>query len=338
MKMKLHHWKVIALGLMVFDIIAITLSWFFGLFLRFDFIYSNIPQQYLQAYARFLPWYLVGTVVFFWFMRMYRGIWRFAGFHELLRYGGTSLIASLAHIICISIFCTRMPFSYYVIGLTVQTILVVGCRFSYRFYNEVMRKNPLPEESSPEHRVMIIGAGAAGRNVVRELSQTTEIDYKPCCIIDDNSNKWGRFIEGVPVVGGRESIQENAKKYGVDQIYFCIPSASVQVRKDILNICKETGCKLKSLPGLYQLASEEVLVSRLKPVAIEDLLGREPIRVEMDEIFQQIRGKTILVTGGGGSIGSELCRQIAGHEPGRLIIFDIYENTTYNPVFDSWYS
>ncbi|MCC8151827.1 MAG: polysaccharide biosynthesis protein [Lachnospiraceae bacterium] len=330
MRKKIHHWKVIALGLMAFDVVAITLSWFFGLFLRFDFVYSNIPQQYFLAYVHFLPWYLAGTVVFFWFMRMYRGIWRFAGFHELLRYGGTSAIASLAHIVCITIFCTRMPFSYYVIGLVMQTILIVGCRFSYRFYNEVMRKNPLPAESGPEHRVMVIGAGAAGRNVVRELMQTNEIDYRPCCVIDDNANKWGRFIEGVPVVGGRDDILENVTKYGIDQIYFCIPSASVQVRKDILNICKEAGCKMKSLPGIYQLASEEVLVSRLKPVAIEDLLGREPIRVEMDEIFQQIRGKTILVTGGGGSIGSELCRQIAGHEPGRLIIFDIYENTTYN--------
>ncbi|MCD8148174.1 MAG: polysaccharide biosynthesis protein [Clostridiales bacterium] len=330
MKKRLHHWQIIAAGLIAFDIIAIIFSWAFGLFLRFDFIYSNIPRQYLQAYVRFLPAYLIGTVIFFWFMRMYRGIWRFAGFRELLRYGSTSLIASLAHIVCISIFCSRMPISYYLFGLTVQTILVVGCRFSYRFYNEVLRKNPPPAESGPEHRVMIIGAGAAGRNVVRELQQTKETEYKPCCIIDDNANKWGRFIDGVPVTGGRDSILENAKKYGVDQIYFCIPSASVQVRKDILNICKETGCNLKSLPSLYQMVSEDLLISKLKPVAIEDLLGREPIRVEMDEIFQQIRGKTILVTGGGGSIGSELCRQIAGHEPGRLIIFDIYENTTYN--------
>ncbi|MCD8364746.1 MAG: polysaccharide biosynthesis protein [Clostridiales bacterium] len=329
MKTKLHHWEVIALGLMIFDAVAVAFSYFFGLLLRFDFIYTHIPGEYIRAYARFILFYIVGCIILFWFMRMYRGMWRFAGFHELLRYSLSSLIASAGHSVLITVICRRMPLSYYIVGLVIQAILVVGVRFSYRFYNEIMKKTPkAPEEQ--KQRVMVIGAGAAGRSVVKELIQTNEIDYRPCCIIDDNSNKWGRFVEGVPVVGGREDISSMAKKYQIDQIYFCIPSASAKLRKEILDICKDTGCKMKSLPGLYQLASEEVLVSKLKPVAIEDLLGREPIRVEMDEIFKQIKGKTILVTGGGGSIGSELCRQIAGHEPERLIIFDIYENTTYS--------
>ena len=155
-------------------------------------------------------------------------------------------------------------------------------------------------------------------------------DAQPCCIIDDNSNKWGRFIEGVPIVGGREDILVNAKKYKIDQILFAIPTATMEQKRDILNICKETGCEMKRLPGVYQLVNGEVSLSKMKSVAVEDLLGRDPIKVNMDEIFQYIKGKTILVTGGGGSIGSELCRQIAGHEPKQLIIYDIYENNAYD--------
>ncbi|MCC8101281.1 MAG: polysaccharide biosynthesis protein [Clostridiales bacterium] len=327
MRTKLHHWKVIATGLILFDAAAMIFSYFFGLWLRFDFQYTNIPIEYLSAYARFLPWYLAAAVIFFWFMRMYRGIWRFAGLFEFLRYGSASLTASIAHAVCITVFFQRMPFSYYIVGAAMQFILLVGVRFSYRFILDGFRKK---EDAGNEgQRAMIIGAGAAGRNVIRELQQSEKMKCKPCCIIDDNSNKWGRFIDGIPVVGGRESIPSNAKKFNVNQIYFCIPTIAAREKKEILDICNETGCSLKSLPGIYQLANDEVLVSRLKPVAVEDLLGREPIRVDMEGTFQYIKGKTILVTGGGGSIGSELCRQIAAHDPKQLIIFDIYENNAY---------
>ncbi|MCD7716900.1 MAG: polysaccharide biosynthesis protein [Lachnospiraceae bacterium] len=329
MKMKFHHWKVIAVCLMLYDIVAIIFSYFFGLWLRFDFQYSGIPTEYMSAFVRFLPWYLILTVAFFWYMQMYRSIWRFAGVHELVRYGAASLIASIAHSILITVIFRRMPFSYYIVGAVMQLILVVGIRFSYRFYTEAFPKKETAEGNTGTERVMIIGAGAAGRNVVRELLRSEKMNCTPCCIIDDNSNKWNRFIDGVPVVGGRDSILENAEKYHVNQIYFCIPTATAKDKKAILDICKETGCRLKSLPGIYQLANDEVLVSKLKSVAVEDLLGREPIRVDMEGIYQYIQGKTILVTGGGGSIGSELCRQIAGHQPKKLIIFDIYENTTY---------
>ncbi len=330
MKKKLHHWKVIAVCLILYDIVAIVFSWFFGLWLRFDFHYTGIPTEYLHAYIKFLPWYLIMAAFFFWFMRMYRCIWRFAGFFELLRFGITSMAASLAHCILITAFFHRMPFSYYIVGTVAQLILLVSVRFSYRFYTEILRKKePADGEPANTRRVMIIGAGAAGRNVVRELLHSEKMKCTPCCIIDDNSNKWNRFIDGVPVVGGRDSILANVEKYHVDQIYFCIPTAAAKDKKAILDICKESGCGMKSLPGIYQLANDEVLVSRLRSVAVEDLLGREPIKVDMEGIFQYIKGKTILVTGGGGSIGSELCRQIAGHEPKKLIIFDIYENTTY---------
>ncbi|MCD7833859.1 MAG: polysaccharide biosynthesis protein [Lachnospiraceae bacterium] len=325
----LQHWKVIAAGLMLYDAAAIAVSYFIGLWLRFDFRYTDIPLEYLHSYTNFILVYIAASIVFFSFMRMYRGIWRFAGFHELLRYAASSLIASIVHGILITVLLRRMPFSYYIVGAGLQMILVVGIRFSYRFYTQVLAKKDHHAEQSPAKKVMIIGAGAAGRTVVRELQQSDKTNLVPCCFIDDNDNKWGRYIEGVPVVGGREDIPGLVERYGVEEIYFCIPTASAVEKKEILNICSETGCRLLSLPGIYQLANEEVLVSRLKSVAVEDLLGREPIKVDMQEIFQYLKGKTILVTGGGGSIGSELCRQIAGHEPKQLIIFDIYENNAY---------
>ncbi|MCD7825572.1 MAG: polysaccharide biosynthesis protein [Clostridiaceae bacterium] len=329
-RMKIRHWKVIAVGLMLYDAVAIAFSYFFGLWLRFDFKFTTIDTEYLQAYIKFLPVYIVASIIFFWFTRMYRGIWRFAGFNELLRYAASSLVASVAHAVLITLICHRMPFSYYIVGGVIQLILVVGIRFSYRFYTQVIvRKTPAQEEN-PAKKVMIIGGGAAGRTIVRELQQSDKTNLTPSCIIDDNPNKWNRYVEGVPVVGGRDDIPAFVERLHIEEIYFCIPTATPQEKKEILDICKETGCTLKSLPGIYQLTNDEVLVSRLRSVAVEDLLGRDPIKVDMEGIFQYIKGKTILVTGGGGSIGSELCRQIAGHEPEHLIIFDIYENTTYS--------
>ena len=328
-RIKIRHWKVIAVGLMLYDAVAIAFSYFFGLWLRFDFKFTNIDTEYLQAYVRFIPAYIVASIAFFWIMRMYRAVWRFVGFNELIRYVASSLITSGAHTILITLICRRMPFSYYIVGGVVQLILVAGMRFSYRFYIQVIVGMTSDAGENPAKKVMIIGAGAAGRTVVREPQQSERTNLTPCCIIDDNPNKWNRYVEGVPVVGGRDDIQAFAERLHIENIYFCIPSATSQEKKEILDICKETGCTLKSLPGIYQLTNGEVLVSRLKSVAVEDLLGRDPIKVDMEEIFQYIKGKTILVTGGGGSIGSELCRQIAEHDPERLVIFDIYENTTY---------
>ncbi len=327
--LRLRHWKVIAAGLMLYDAAAIAVSYFLGLWLRFDFRYTDIPLEYLHSYTLFLPVYIIISIVFFWYMRMYRGIWRFAGFNELVRYTASSLITSAAHSVLITLLLRRMPLSYYIVGAILQFILVVGIRFSYRFYTQVIAGKGSSAEQNPAKKVMIIGAGAAGRTVVRELQQSDKTNRIPCCFVDDNDNKWGRYVEGVPVAGGRADIPRLAEKYQAEEIYFCIPTAKAKEKKEILNICNETGCKLKSLPGIYQLANEEVLVSRLKSVAVEDLLGREPIKVDMQEIFQYLKDKTILVTGGGGSIGSELCRQIAEHEPRQLIIFDIYENNAY---------
>ena len=246
----------------------------------------------------------------------------------MVRIIAATVITSTIHIVGITALFGRMPISYYLVGMGIQFLLVLGVRFSYRFI--LLERSRKKGEETYASRVMLIGAGAAGQMILRDSMKAKETNVKICCIIDDNSNKWNRYIEGVPVVGGRDEILLNVEKYHIDKIFLAIPSASAEEKRDILNICKETGCELKNLPGLYQFVTGEVSIKAMKDVAVEDLLGRDPIEVNMEEIFQYIRGKTILITGGGGSIGSELCRQIAGHEPRQLIIFDIYENNAYD--------
>ena len=324
---KIRHWKIIALYLLVYDVIVINASWFFGLLLRFDLRYSSIPPEYLNAYLKFAPFYTLFTVIVFYIFRLYNSIWRFASFSELNRILGATGVTTLFHVIGITAFLHRMPVSYYVVGAVTQFCLVTAIRFSYRFV--ILEKARRDKNLKSVHNAMIIGAGAAGLVILKELKVSNDANARPLCVIDDNPNKWGRVMDGIPIVGGRDSILESVKKYNIDQILFAIPSATAEEKRDILNICKEAGCELLTLPGIYQMTNGEVSLSKMKPVAVEDLLGRDPIKVNMDEIFRHLKGKSILVTGGGGSIGSELCRQIAGHEPGKLIIFDIYENNAY---------
>lgn len=324
----IKHWKLIAIYLIIFDVLAINFSWMLGLLLRFDFRYSTIPGEYLHAYSYFAPIYTIIAVLVFYRLRLYNSLWRFASFSELTRSLIATVITGLIHWFGITVIFCQMPISYYLVGVVSQCVLTTGVRFAYRYVN-LERRRWSNDKAEGKHNVMVIGAGAAGQSILREMKTSDELSTIPKCVIDDNSNKWGRFMEGVPIVGGRDSIMESAKKYSIDQIMFAIPSASPQAKRDFLNICKETKCELKSLPGLYQFAKGEVSLSKMKPVVVEDLLGRGTIKVNMDEIFQSIKGKVILVTGGGGSIGSELCRQIAAHEPKQLIIFDVYENNAY---------
>ena len=328
-KGKLEHWQIIAMYLAVYDAIAVNAAYFLALWIRFDCRYSEIPEVYLSSYLKFAPWYTIFSVVIFWLLRLYKSIWRFASYSEFVRIVAATVITGLFHTAVITITVRRMPVSYYMFGILFQLLLVAGVRFSYRCVL-LERGKKEKEESGNYCRIMVIGAGAAGQTILREMSRAREVKGKICCIIDDNSNKWGRYIDGVPVVGGRDDIMVNAKKYKINQIFFAIPSASAEEKRDILNICKETGCELKILPGIYQLMTGEIALSKMRKVSIEDLLGREPIKVDMNEIFRYLKGKVILVTGGGGSIGSELCRQIAGHNPKQLIIFDVYENNAYD--------
>lgn len=327
-KKKFEHWELIALYLIIYDVIVVNASYFFALMLRFDLKFSTIPPMYLHALIRFSPVYTLFTVVMFYFFKLYNSLWRFASISELNRTAAASVIVTLFQIIGMTFFVQRMPVSYFVFGALIQFALVIGVRFSYRYIT--MERNRRESEQKSTKRAMIIGAGQAGQMIIKELKTSSEAVSKPVCVIDDNPNKWGRVMEGIPIVGGRDDIMEAVRKYEVDQILLAIPSSSTETRRDLLNICKETDCELKTLPGMYQLANGEVSMSKMKPVAVEDLLGRDPIKVNMDEIFHYLQGKTILVTGGGGSIGSELCRQIAGHGPKQLIIFDIYENNVYD--------
>ena len=224
-----------------------------------------------------------------------------------------------------------MPLSYYFMGYLLSFCFTVGIRFSYRLLRSWVNRGKEMEHAKEgkEERVMIVGAGAAGQVLIKELHNSPKVRSRVCCAIDDNPYKKGKLLEGVPIVGNRYDIPEMAEKYGIDRIIFAIPAASGKNRKEILNICKGTDCHLQTVPAVYQLVNGEVKVSRLRDVEISDLLGREQIKVNNEEIFAAIQGKVILVTGGGGSIGSELCRQIAHAEPKQLIIFDIYENNAY---------
>lgn len=324
---KFEHWKLISLYLVIYDIFAVNVSYLAALFFRFDMHISSIPPEYLNAFIKFAPIYTIFSLFVFHVLRLYNSLWQFASFDELNRIIISSIFTTLFQAAFMTILMIRMPISYYVFGALLQFAMIVGIRFSYRYIN--LERNRRYNNQAAVHNVMIIGAGAAGKTILREMRNSQGMSDKACCVIDDNPNKWDRTMEGVPVIGGRDSIMNAVKTYNIDRIMFAIPSASTEDKRDILNICKETKCELKSLPGIYQLANGEVSLSKMKDVNVEDLLGRDPIKVDMCEVFKQLTDKTILVTGGGGSIGSELCRQIAAHNPKRLIIFDIYENNAY---------
>ncbi len=328
----IKHWKRVAVYLVAYDLVSVNLAYFLALFLRFDGQFSHIPARYMEPFVRFAPFYSAFCLIVFFWLQLYNSIWQYASFRELTRITAASVITCIFHVFGITLFFCRMPLSYYCFGAIIQFMLMVVIRFSYRFVL-LMRSslsNNKGTEEAPRSRVMLIGAGSAGQMILRDLNRAKETKDKVCCIIDDDTNKWNRVMEGVPIVGGRDDILVNVEKYHIDKIYVAIPSARPTEKRDILNICKESGCELKNLPGMYQFVTGEISVAAMKDVAVEDLLGREPIKVNLDEIFDLLRGNVILVTGGGGSIGSELCRQIAGHSPKQLIIFDVYENNAYD--------
>lgn len=323
------HWHKIVLCLMVYDVVAMALSYFFALWIRFDCHMTYIPQAYLQSWLYFTPIYVVISLVVFWKLQLYQSIWRFASYTELEKVILSSAITAVLHTAGITVLFQRMPISYYLIGAGMQFMLVLFIRFAYRFVNLERQSRFKNRRRTKQGRVMLIGAGSAGQMVLRDLHNNAEYDNRVYCIIDDNPNKRGRYIDGVPVVGGRDEILLNVSKYKIQKIFLAIPSATPAQRKEILEICKETNCELKNLPGLSELAEGKVSVSSLKDVNVEDLLGREPVSVNTEEIFSFIAGKTVLITGGGGSIGSELCRQVAQNKPKKLIVFDIYENNAH---------
>lgn len=324
-KFKIEHWQKIAVLMALYDAVAVSAAYILALLLRFDFRYSTIQADHLETWLAFFPVYAVLCVIAFMFFGLYKGIWRFVSITDIPRIVSASLGMSVVHIILtFVIYHHRMPISYYMIGAILQLVFVAGIRFSYRILLFISNWNG----KRGKDRIMVIGAGAAGQMILRDINAGRS-NGKVVCIIDDNANKWGRLVENVPVVGGRDAILDSVEKYQVNKIFLAIPSATMAERRDILSICNETGCEIKNLPGMYQFFTGQLTASALKNVSIEDLLGRDPIKPDLKEVFELINGKSVLVTGGGGSIGSELCRQIAGHSPKQLIILDIYENNAY---------
>lgn len=325
-KRKFEHWQVVRLLLMVYDFAAVIVSFGIALWLRFDCKVTSVEPQYLTTYTKTIIIYALFCLVVFWFLRLYKSIWRFASYSELLRVILATVVTGVIYTGSLLVFNLHMPVSYYVIGITVQFIATLGIRFFYRFVlllrgrtnNEVQKKN-----------VMIIGAGSAGQMLFRDIKHAKETNETVACFIDDNPNKWDRYIDDVPVFGSRDHILEAVDKFNIEKIYVAVPSANPQDKRDILRVCNETSCELMNLPGMYQLYTGEVSVSKMKKVQIEDLLGRDPIKPNMDEVFAYVRNKVVLITGVG-SIGSELARQIASHNPKQLILFDVYENNAYD--------
>lgn len=325
-KRKFEHWQVVRLLLMVYDFAAVIVSFGIALWLRFDCKVTSVEPQYLTTYTKTIIIYALFCLVVFWFLRLYKSIWRFASYSELLRVILATVVTGVIYTGSPLVFNLHMPVSYYVIGITVQFTATLGIRFFYRFVlllrgrtnNEVQKKN-----------VMIIGAGSAGQMLFRDIKHAKETNENVACFIDDNPNKWDRYIDDVPVFGSRDHILEAVDKFNIEKIYVSVPSANPQDKRDILRVCNETSCELMNLPGMYQLYTGQVSVSKMKKVQIEDLLGRDPIKPNMDEVFAYVRNKVVLITGVG-SIGSELARQIASHNPKQLILFDVYENNAYD--------
>ena len=324
-----NKWLQRAFLLAVADILTILISYFLALVLRFDLRPWNIPEEYLGGYLWSMPYWVTVTIVVFYGCRLYHSIWRLASVAEFQSVLIAYALLVLAYIGGAVFMDLHMPVSYYLMGFVLSFCMTTGIRFSYRLLRFYLSRQSMGHNTEGQDRVMVIGAGAAGQAIIKELINSTKTNVKVCCIIDDNPNKKGRQLEGIPIVGNRYDMVTMIKRYNINRIIYAIPATTGKNRKDILNLCKDTGCRMQTVPGIYQLINGEVSVSTLRDVEITDLLGRAQVKVNNDEIFEAIKGKTVLVTGGGGSIGSELCRQIAKAEPGKLVIFDIYENNAY---------
>lgn len=312
--------------LIIFDIMTVCVSSIIPLWLRF-IDEETIPDVYIGSAWDFLLINIVITLIIFYLFKLYQSLWAFAGPTEAQNIVAACFLCAVLNYGGMKLLRFPIPRSYFFMYALVLTAITTFGRFSYRFIRSIKHKAQNKKNAS---KVMVIGAGEAGNTVIKELVNSTYCTMSVKCIIDDNSNKWGQFIQGIKIVGGRDKIIESAAFYGIDEIIIAIPSANRATMRELVEICKETNCKLRTLPGIYQLVNGEVNVSKLRDVDVEDLLGRDPIKVDMESIYNYVKGKVILVTGGGRSIGSELCRQIAGHDPKQLIIVDIYENNAYD--------
>ncbi|MCL2717330.1 MAG: polysaccharide biosynthesis protein [Lachnospiraceae bacterium] len=318
-------------ALIIYDIISVICASYLALLMRFDLRLDDIPEHFIVPITNFLLFNIILTIFIFYVFRMYHSLWAFAGEMELRNVVLSSVASAILNGVGLQFFRIggnqAVPNSYYFLYCFILIAFIFTSRFSYRFfrglkYKRINRGNSIS--------VMVVGAGEAANLIVKEIVNSNFSTMVIRCIIDDDRGKWGRFIQGIKVVGGRDKIIESAAFYEVDEIIVAMPSISRAEMKDILDICKETNCKLRALPGVYQLVNGEVSISELRDVGVEDLLGREPVEIDLNSILSYVKDKKVLVTGGGGTIGSELCRQIASHKPSHLIALDIYENSIYD--------
>lgn len=315
--------------LILADLLSALLASALSLYVRYDFKFMDVPRYFWEAALEcYIPNAVVLLIVFNLF-RLYKSVWRYASDTELVNNALAAFLCALAQPLVCLILGLKLPVShpfYYGVFLLIFT---AGIRFSYRILRVFQNRRVSRRSGLTKSNCMIVGAGAAGNAILKEIETSHYLNMHVSCVIDDHTGCHGKYLRGVPIVGGRECITYCVGKYDIDEIIIAIPSASRAALRPILDICKETGCKLRILPGMYQLISGDVNVSKLREVQIEDLLGRDPIQVNVDDIIGYVWNKVVLVTGGGGSIGSELCRQIAEHGPRQLIVFDIYENNAY---------
>lgn len=297
--------------------------------MRFDFRFVNIEPVFWESVRSYMWINVVCTVIINAICHLYTSLWRFASLEELKNAIVAIVLSSFVQYCGMKLLGLPVPRSYIFIYIMLLSICIIVPRFSYRFLRIAYRNHEVIWQTKPVV-TMVVGAGAAGYMLVREMKNSKHLNRKVPCIIDDDRKKIGTYLQGIPIVGGKEDIPAMAKKYGVEEIIVAIPTLKEDKQRELLEICQETACKIKMLPGIYQMVNQEVDVSMLRDVSIEDLLGREPVQLHMDTIGNYISGKVILVTGGGGSIGSEICRQVALHDPKQLIIVDIYENNAYN--------
>ncbi len=315
---------------MILDVISIMVCVFFGLWFRAEFSFENIQSNHMETFISLIgPWCGISIVVFCIF-RLYSCIWAFVSTSEVFRVIGAYGVLSVIGLALFHFDGVLMPRSSLVIGFLFSFCSTMGIRFSYRMWITLQKKIVHAAHSDRMRNVMLIGAGDAGRALAQEFGNSDYIRDHLACVIDDNPAKLNKRLCGVPIVGNREDIPAAVRKYNIHKIIFAMPSCPAAARKEILDICSTTGCEVQMLPGIYQMVNGDVSVSKLRKVDPQDLLGREPIKVNLEEIFDYISGKSVMVTGGGGSIGSELCRQVASAKPKRLIIFEIYENNAYD--------
>lgn len=315
--------------LIISDLIAILLSSVLSLYVRYEFRFMDVPREFWENVLAAYVYNVIILLIVFNIFKLYKSVWRYASDRELVNIAVAVFLCALVQPVLLWLMGRRLPRSYPFFYGFFLMLFTAGVRFSYRILRIFQNRRLNHRLGLAKVNCMIIGAGAAGNAIMKEIESSNYLSMHVACAIDDNPGCHGKYLRGVPIVGGRDCIVDSVQKYNIDEIIIAIPSADRSKIKPILEICKETGCKLRILPGMYQIINGDVNVSKLREVQIEDLLGREPIEVNVDEIIEYVRGKVVLVTGGGGSIGSELCRQIAQHMPRQLLIFDIYENNAY---------